>query len=84
MKRNKTNDKAFEEKLTIFLKIIGKNLYALRSARKESLKTVAKATSISSATIRKLEKGHSQRFRLLTLNRLCHYYEINLSDVVSD
>ncbi len=84
MKRNKTSNKAFEKKLAIFLKIIGNNLYASRSVRKESLKTVAKATRISSATIAKMEKGRSRHFRLLTLDRLCKYYEINLSDVVSD
>ena len=84
MKKNKTNNKAFEKKLTTLLKIIGNNLYALRSAQNESLKTVANATKISSKTITRMEKGFSRHFRLLTLNRLCKYYKVKLSEVVSD
>jgi transcriptional regulator with XRE-family HTH domain len=84
MKRNKKNNEVFEKKLAIFLKTIGNNLYALRTARNENLQTVAKVVKISPARLDKIEKGLCPHCRLLSLVRLCKYYKINLLDVVSD
>ena len=84
MKRNKINNEAFEKKLTIFLKTIGNNVYALRTARNENLQTVAKAVKISPSKLNKIEKGLCPHCRLLSLVQLCKYYRINLSDVVTD
>ena len=64
MRKNKTRKNAFEKKMAFFLKTIGNNLYASRTARKESLKTVAKATRISSGTIRKMERGTFTTFQV--------------------
>lgn len=63
------------------LRIIGSKLYALRKARKESLKTVGEAIEMSPRLISKMEKGQ-HNFFLSHLFNLCHYYHVKLMDVM--
>ncbi|HEX7906328.1 MAG TPA: helix-turn-helix transcriptional regulator [Chitinophagaceae bacterium] len=79
MGKSKTNNNVLHN----FLSTIGNNLYTLRIARKQSLKTVAKAVKMSSARLSKMEKGASPYCRIITLYRLSKYYNVKLKDIAS-
>lgn len=82
MAKKKKNSKAFEKKLTVFLHTIGDNLYALRVARKETLKAIAKAVKMAPARLSKIEKGLCPNYRFGILIRLCKHYKVSVLDVV--
>jgi len=83
MRKEKIYNKALDKTQKTFLDTIGNNLYALRVARKESLKAVAKAVNMSPSTLSKIEKGLYPHYRVGTLIRLSKYYKVHPKDIVS-
>lgn len=78
MKRSKRYLKGF----TIRLQTIGEKLYALRMARNESLRTVAKKVKMSRSILSKMEKGQ-HNFRLSTFFKICIYYNVEPRDITN-
>jgi len=72
-----------DDKLAAFLQTMGRKLYHVRKSRKESLKKVGEATSISRQTISRIEKGKYNPI-VARLIRLCNYYGISLASLFDD
>ena len=83
MRQEKIYSKTIDKAQKTFLNTIGNNLYALRAARKESLKAVAKAVKMSPSTLSKIEKGLYTHYRIGTLILLSKYYKVHPKDIVS-
>jgi len=73
---NKTGTMPRRETVYEFIQKIGKNLHKLRTARKESIKTVSSAIKITPYLLNKIENGTYPNCKLEILFALCDYYEI--------
>jgi transcriptional regulator with XRE-family HTH domain len=67
-------------KMERHLVIIGRNLYTLRKARKESLKTVCGRLHMAPEILSRMEKGQ-YNFKLERLWELCKYYGVEVVDI---
>ena len=57
-------------------------LYELIWKHKVKGYEVAEATNLSKATISKLVKGEDIDVKLSTINKLCNYFECDISDLI--
>lgn len=66
-----------------WLKMIGKNLKEIRTARNELIPDVSKKVKISPARLDTIEKGEYD-MDLGEFAELCHHYRVQMADVVSE
>ena len=71
-----------ETELEDLLKLIGNNMYALRTQRKVSLKTVSKAVNLPPMLLTRIEGGLND-YALEYLIVLCSYYKVSPKDMLS-
>jgi transcriptional regulator with XRE-family HTH domain len=70
------------EKKSHFLQYIGEEMYSLRKSQQKSLKTVAKATKMSSGIVSRVEKGLYENLGVERFLQLCKYYNEHVRDVL--
>ena len=59
-----------------FRRAIGERLKAAREGQKKEIREVARGCNMKVKALERIEAGQSN-FRMLTIDRLCHYYGIS-------
>lgn len=61
-----------------------KKLHDAREAKQLSVREVAIETGLTEQTIREIEKGRNKNPTISTVKTLCDFYEIPISEVLSE
>ena len=82
-KKKRYQTAAFKRKLKAQLRMIGKNLRAIRQANNASQKTVAKIAGISASYLSRIERGLAPQFKIIVIWVICKHYNEEVQEVVT-